>query len=136
MRSACHPGDLLLGESQLETALPQMRSHWADLAQGTNTRVFGARVAVCRVAVRAIIGSPGSTLADGAVRSGSHLSAGLITLDKFDQHHANQEARRVQGHAAACAGSRRRAAVPAIHYTAPQPRIAACAAATLAIGTR
>jgi hypothetical protein len=60
-------GDLLLGEPQLETTLPQMGRYGADLTKGANTLVFGAGIAVCRVTVSAALGCLGSTLTNGAV---------------------------------------------------------------------
>jgi hypothetical protein len=71
MGSTRRLGDLLLGESQLEATLPQMRGNRADLPKGADTLVFGARVAIGLVAPSATLGRIDSITSDGIVKGAS-----------------------------------------------------------------
>jgi hypothetical protein len=48
-------GDLLLGKSQLEAPLPQMRRNRADLTKGSDSLVFGTSVAIRGAAIGAAL---------------------------------------------------------------------------------
>jgi hypothetical protein len=64
-----------LGESQLETALPQMCSYGADVAHGANARVFGARIAVGPAALGATLGALCSTTSNRSLDDDVHLTS-------------------------------------------------------------
>ena len=64
--------DFRLGETELEATLPQMRGDRADLPKGTDTLVFGARVAIGLATPSATLGRIGSATSDGIVKGASH----------------------------------------------------------------